>query len=1009
MHSCLANIKRSCRLLWTGCCLIVSEGYSQPASFYFNHLSAAQGLIDVTVNALDQDEDGFTWIASLGGINRFDGQRVKRFTHIPGNSRSLINDVPYALYAGKNHTLWIGYTHGLWSLHTQTGLAKEHPALRGRNIYYINGIDSNRLLILHNKGAETYHIPSGRLLPMTQTGDSTGKQWLQQRLFGVCISGREIFLGAQNSILIYTPKTRTVRKIPLSLPNGVADRIEAGEDGILWVALFGQKKLMKLNRAGMVLKTFPLSLTPTDNPVFFGANDMLRLGHTLWFSTIGEGLIGFDMDKEEFSQYKHQVQQPGSLSSDYIRTMFRGRDGSLWINTIVELDYIKPNTNIFRLLLPFQKADEPEYGRGITEDVSGNFWFTTPDGVSFWNPKSGERKIWRNEEGKPRRIYFNSSRAVVEDNENRIWFATGTGVNRYHPNRGNMEFLNARNGVPEAFYFSAQKLKDGTVWLGTRDYDGFYFYHPSDQKIHSIAQHPRLKAFAGKGGRYAMQDSKGRLWLGFNGDGVVMYDAQKDSVRTWLQRDTALRPELAGNLIVDIKEDKKGVIWVSAFGGVTGIDIEHDRTYIFNDRNGLKTNIVGPLGVDAHNRLWIGTAAGLAMLDSGRTNLIPVGSEWGIDQITFPEHPGYYALNGDIILPCEGGYLRFDPLLYRPVFKALPCFATSLEVFNQSGTDVQEIMHEKNLHLGSAQNFFSIELLAINYENPRQTWYAYKLGGFDKEWHYTQSPKAMYTNVPGGRYTFLYKATNHKGFWDVPSKSIAIDIDTIFYKTPWFWAILIALAGALLYAYYRFRINNQRQFFELETKTYELEKEKASMMYENLVQQLNPHFLFNSLTSLSGLIATNQKLASTFLDQMSKIYRYILKNRDNELVSLKEETSFVQLYINLQKTRFKDGLMVYFNIPEDELYKKIVPVTLQNLMENAIKHNIIDLESPLIIHFETEDGLLVVRNNIQRKKMVETSNKQGLESLRSLYRFMTDRAVQIEDDGVNFVVRVPLL
>jgi LytS/YehU family sensor histidine kinase len=126
-------------------------------------------------------------------------------------------------------------------------------------------------------------------------------------------------------------------------------------------------------------------------------------------------------------------------------------------------------------------------------------------------------------------------------------------------------------------------------------------------------------------------------------------------------------------------------------------------------------------------------------------------------------------------------------------------------------------------------------------------------------------------------------------------------------------------------------------------------------------------------------------------------------------VSLKEELAFVQAYINLQKTRFKEGLQVKINVNEDELHKKIAPVTLQNLVENAMKHNIIDLETPLIVEITSDDGYLLVKNNLQKKNMVETSNKQGLASLQSLYHYLSRRPVLIEETTNEFIIRIPLI
>ncbi len=181
------------------------------------------------------------------------------------------------------------------------------------------------------------------------------------------------------------------------------------------------------------------------------------------------------------------------------------------------------------------------------------------------------------------------------------------------------------------------------------------------------------------------------------------------------------------------------------------------------------------------------------------------------------------------------------------------------------------------------------------------------------------------------------------------------------------------------------------------------------VMYESLKQQLNPHFLFNSLTSLSGLIETDQKMACAFLDQMSGIYRYILKNSTHETVFLKDEVAFVQLYITLQRTRFGNGLQVNIEVPEEYLGYRIAPVTLQNLMENAIKHNIIDKGSPLVIDVFIEDEYLIVKNNLQKKTVVETSNKTGLAQFVSLYRYLSDNPVAIEEDAHFFRVKVPLV
>jgi two-component system LytT family sensor kinase len=202
-------------------------------------------------------------------------------------------------------------------------------------------------------------------------------------------------------------------------------------------------------------------------------------------------------------------------------------------------------------------------------------------------------------------------------------------------------------------------------------------------------------------------------------------------------------------------------------------------------------------------------------------------------------------------------------------------------------------------------------------------------------------------------------------------------------------------------------------FFEAWKKaiidTERLQKERALVQYDNLKNQLNPHFLFNSLTSLNSLIFENQDLASRFLQQLSKVYRYVLQNKEKELVSLETEVNFIKNYIFLLETRFGPSLSVEVKIADNDLDKGIVPVTLQILVENAIKHNIISEDLPLHISIFTENGVLCVKNTLQKKNIVETSNGQGMANMKTLYGYITDRPLEIIEKSNTFNVMVPLV
>jgi LytS/YehU family sensor histidine kinase len=188
-----------------------------------------------------------------------------------------------------------------------------------------------------------------------------------------------------------------------------------------------------------------------------------------------------------------------------------------------------------------------------------------------------------------------------------------------------------------------------------------------------------------------------------------------------------------------------------------------------------------------------------------------------------------------------------------------------------------------------------------------------------------------------------------------------------------------------------------------------MQREQALVKYDVLKNQLNPHFLFNALTSLNSLIFENQQLASDFLHQLSKVYRYVLQNKEKATVSLQTEVDFITSFIFLLKTRFIDAVEFTIQLADQDREKEIVPVTLQILIENAIKHNIASKETPLTISIRANGGFLFIENNLNRKAQVETSNKQGLENLKSLYQYLTDKHVEIIETPHSFTVKVPLL
>jgi Putative regulator of cell autolysis len=186
------------------------------------------------------------------------------------------------------------------------------------------------------------------------------------------------------------------------------------------------------------------------------------------------------------------------------------------------------------------------------------------------------------------------------------------------------------------------------------------------------------------------------------------------------------------------------------------------------------------------------------------------------------------------------------------------------------------------------------------------------------------------------------------------------------------------------------------------------QKESITATYENLKNQVNPHFLFNSLNALTNLVYEDQDKAAKFIKQLSDVYRYVLDSRDKELVSLEDELAFLRSYVYLQEIRFGSNLQVSIHDIRD--HGKVAPLALQLLVENAIKHNIVSKEQPLKISIHLDQNYLVVENNLQRKMtMGESSPGMGLDNIRNRYKFLTDRLVQVEALADRFVVKVPII
>ena len=223
----------------------------------------------------------------------------------------------------------------------------------------------------------------------------------------------------------------------------------------------------------------------------------------------------------------------------------------------------------------------------------------------------------------------------------------------------------------------------------------------------------------------------------------------------------------------------------------------------------------------------------------------------------------------------------------------------------------------------------------------------------------------------------------------------------------WLIVNIALLVSAILHA--KSFIEEWKKSTRKEVVEQKLIAKSANAQFESLKNQLDPHFLFNSLNVLSSLIDENPAQAQRFTASMSKIYRYVLEQKDKELVTVEEEIEFAKTYCNLLKTRFEDSVSFAFDVSDDALKQFVVPLSLQLLLENCIKHNFATSTKPLHIKIYSENGFLFIENNLQQREQVKESAGIGLSNIVQRYSLLTKQNVFIEKSGEFFKVKIPML
>jgi ligand-binding sensor domain-containing protein len=970
------------------------------------------------VNCFLKDSRGRFWIGTRNGLNHFDGSHFYAYKKTK-DSNSVINGNIVSLCEDKEGFIWGTTEAGIFRYNpVKNSFKKINSPVRDLEVSYNNILCDGEGIIWATSlwSLLKYNFKAEKFEEVLATNENRGKFGgtdFTIRKNGMLPdpSGKGIWLATSSGLIYYdiTRKAQLDFRKQVSNPlfaNQNSSALAQSSSGHFWFFNNDTKEIISFDPSTktIIRKINVRQVIPNAS----GATLFEDKNNRLWFSSGTRDCLVIDyLHSDKIEKIKNSEEDKMSIISGFFWSVYEDEDGTLWFGTTSGISKCNPEKNLYKAHHLYDKIAELKNTSIsiITEDPADKSWWlgTLSNHLIHYYPDNGKYEVLDLKKAKPDRRgqhpggMFNicpMGNYIVIANINGIW-QLRKGKKEIVPYSflpaGYENFVGATavaQGDSVCYLTDIKKIVRNNIINRTATTIEFSREDSADQKY---------------GIGFLFLNSDNKIWSN-SGLGRLVYTNDKNQLSSIkLVKDD--EKEYSGYFNT-LDFDDKGNIWVVSTGfGLYRFNPSTGDIKYWDETDGQVNGAIQKNKIDGTGNIWL-------FSDNNVSVFTPATNVFYDFTIPYSEDgSGYYnsvnrLANGNIVGTIKNEVFEFIPgrINLKPV-KRKP----ELSMINVSGKDIL-LSDEKKLILQPDENTvrFNFGLLTDAEQFPYE--FEYKLDGAEDSW--TRSSRineAVYNNLSPGTYTFRVLARGKNNGWQSEEKTFTITIEAPFYKTKWFWLLIGGLIICTLIFFYRFRLNKQKQILTLETKAQQLEKEKTMVMYDNLKQQLNPHFLFNSLTSLSGLIEIDQQQAGNFLEQMSGIYRYILKNGDNETVSLKDEIEFVQLYIDLQQTRFKKGLQVNINVPDEYIHYKIAPVTLQNLIENAIKHNIIDSSSPLVIDIFIDGDYLVVKNNLQKKNVVETSNKKGLEQFISLYKYLSMLPVTIEETNSKFQIKIPLI
>jgi ligand-binding sensor domain-containing protein/two-component sensor histidine kinase len=916
---------------------------AQKASFRV--YSVEDGLAQSQVYAITQDHKGYLWIGTRGGgLSRFDGTTFQTFSEKDG----LVNSYVSSLVQDRKKMLWIGTNDGLSYFDGIKFRTIQHPKLF--NAFAIHDISiraNGEVWVATNYGL--YRVEGRKLVEMN------GRYGLKPKSVNTLLFDEkdQLWFGTGAglfSINLHTAKTTSWGLKSKVMRNSITC-LSLDKNGDLWFGTYGDGAYCKQGDKAFRVDLKHELYTETVFDIFF---DQKGVG---WLATLRKGVIQYDPSTKKFATFNEK----NGIGNNHVRTIFCDNSGAFWFGT--SGGGISQFTSKLFTHYTTSAGLGGNFVYSIYRDHSGKLWTgTSQNGVSVLD-ETGFFQL-----NKANGFDAVKVKAIAEDKKGTLYFGTeGQGIGMLKS--GTFSWVKGTKGA-----YVRQMITDskGSVWVATSG-DGLLKINQKNGRVESfrvkngILQNRLTAVFI---------DSKGRIWYGTESGGVGIIDP-KTKQRYYLTESEGL----VSNAIRCITEDKLGHVWIGTAGaGVVELKFAGKPMIVstLNSKSGLYSANVYLIVFDQKGNLFIGTESGLDMIQFSKQRKIKTIKHYA-------QGDGFLGVE-----TCQNAVFKDkDGRVWFGTINGLTCYNPANLSINKippvlSITDIQ-LFYESmgkigNLDLSYDQNHLSFLFKGINLRNPEGVKYSWKMKGFDGKWSpWSKEQRIVYSNVAPGKYVFMVRAKNEDGFISEKPLSVQISISAPFWKTVWFIAFEIIISLLLIWLIIRFQTRRVRLKAKEAQRQAELARDLVELEQKALRLQMNPHFIFNALNSIQGLIGTeNETKARYYLAKFARLMRQILDNSRVSTISLEEEIATLENYLLIEQ--FCSGNKFTYEIRMDletEMnFIRIPPMLIQPFIENAIKHgfkfeaNQQDKTGKIEILFsETETGIrcLIRDNGIGRK------------------------------------------